>query len=70
MRRIIWKMETYNNKLKDLLNFTKPSYSYIFYFFLFFTVFFFDGNYILSYILGSMILTILMHHPLFDVYFD
>lgn len=68
LKRIIWSIELYTDKLKDLKNFTYPNLSYLFYLFLAVSCLFYDNNNFMFWILFFILFLLFYNSPAYSVY--
>lgn len=68
LKRIVWSIELYTEKFKDLKNFTYPNLSYLFYIFLALSCLFYDHNNCFFWVLVFFLIILFYNSPAYTVY--
>lgn len=68
LKRILWSIELYLDKFKDLKNFTYPNLSYLFYALLAIGCLFYDNNWIFFWGLILLLSILFYNSPVYDLY--
>ncbi len=68
LKRILWSIELYLERFKDLKNFTYPNLSYFFYIFIAFCCLFYDNNNFLLWILLLLLAVLFYNSPAYSHY--